>query len=48
MEGILDDGSGSVVYNALQADGAIVRTTERVGFNCILHNGLAVVKTSLT
>jgi HK97 family phage major capsid protein len=48
MEGILDDGSGAVVYNALQADGAIVRTTERVGFNCILHNGLAVAKTSLT
>ncbi|MEW6511875.1 MAG: phage major capsid protein [Bacteroidota bacterium] len=45
-EGVLQAGDGSISYNALQADGAIVRMTERIGFKMILTGGVAVLKTA--
>jgi HK97 family phage major capsid protein len=44
-EGILDTGS-AVTFNALQADGAIIRVTERVGFKQVLTTGISVLKTA--
>ena len=44
-EGILDNGT-DVTFNALQADGAIVRCTERVGFKFILTTGISVLKSA--
>jgi HK97 family phage major capsid protein len=46
-EGILDNGT-DVLFNALQADGAIVRMTERIGFKAILTTGFSVLKTATT
>ena len=44
-EGILDNGT-DIVFNALQADGEILRVTERVGIKGVLASGLAVLKTA--
>lgn len=44
-EGVLDSG-GTISFNALQADGAIVRMTERVGFKQVLTLGISVLKTA--
>lgn len=44
-EGIIDSGS-AVVFNALQADGEILRITERVGIKGVLASGLSVLKTA--
>jgi HK97 family phage major capsid protein len=45
-EGVLQAGDGSISFNALQADGSIVRVTERVGFKQILTTPIAVLKTA--
>lgn len=45
-EGILDNGAGAVSFNALQADGEILRITERIGIKGILASGLSVLKTA--
>jgi len=44
-DGVLDS-SGTITYNALQADGEILRITERVGIKAILASGLSVLKTA--
>jgi len=44
-EGVLDNGT-DIIYNALQADGSIVRTTERVGFKGTLAAAVGVMKTA--
>ncbi len=45
-EGVLDNGSGHVSFNALQADGEILRVTERIGIKGVLSTGLSVLKTA--
>lgn len=45
-EGILSDGAGVVILNALQADAEILRATERVGFKGVRANSLGVLKTA--
>jgi HK97 family phage major capsid protein len=44
-EGVIDNGT-DVLFNALQADGAIVRMTERIGFKSVLTTGFSVLKTA--
>lgn len=44
-EGVLDS-SGTVSFNALQADGEILRITERIGIKGVLASGLSVLKTA--
>jgi HK97 family phage major capsid protein len=44
-EGVLDNGT-DIIFNALQADGEILRVTERIGIKGILANGLSVLKTA--
>jgi len=44
-EGVLDS-SGTISFNALQADGEILRVTERIGIKGVLASGLSVLKTA--
>ena len=45
-EGVLQAGDGTISYNALQADGAIARLTERIGFKQVLTTAIPVLKTA--
>ncbi|MBW7887448.1 MAG: phage major capsid protein [Bacteroidetes bacterium] len=45
-EGILQNGAGTIILNALQADAEILRATERVGFKGVRANSLGVLKTA--
>jgi HK97 family phage major capsid protein len=45
-EGVIQAGDNTIAYNALQADGAIVRMTERIGHKLVLPNGIAAMKTA--
>jgi HK97 family phage major capsid protein len=45
-EGIVQAGDASIAFNALQADGAIVRLTERIAFKQPLTTPIAVLKTA--
>ena len=46
QEGVLDNGQGHVSFNALQADGEILRVTERIGIKGVLSTGLSVLRTA--
>lgn len=45
-DAVIQNGSGTIVYNAFQADGALLRITERVGFKVpsAYESGFAVMK----
>lgn len=47
-EAIIQNGSGTVIYNAFQGDGALLRITERVGFKVpsAYEDAFAVVQTA--
>jgi HK97 family phage major capsid protein len=45
-EGVLSDGAGAIVLNALQQDAEILQATERVGFKGTRANYLAALKTA--
>ncbi len=45
-EGILNADANTISFNALQADGEILRVTERIGFQGVLASGLSVLKTA--
>ncbi|MHB1051337.1 MAG: phage major capsid protein [Bacteroidota bacterium] len=47
-EGILNSAADAITFNALQADGEILRMTERVGFQGVLSTALSVLKTATT
>lgn len=47
-DAVIQNGSGTIVYNAFQADGALLRITERVGFKVpsAFESAFAVAKTA--
>lgn len=47
-EAVIQDGDGAIVYNAYQADGALLRITERVGFKVpsAYEDAFAVIKSA--
>lgn len=45
-EGVLSDGAGAVILNALQQDAEILRATERVGFKGVRANSIGILKTA--